>query len=457
MGAAPLGTRRSPTAAPHPGHQGGLARRPVRALGGVAVAALGINCVVGSGIFLLPGPVAARLGPAGGWAGILAAVGVTAAAGLLACLIALCFAEAASRFRHTGGAYLYAREAFGELAGFEVGWLSMLAGVVAWGALVEAFAVALGRLMPAVAAGLGHDLAVVGLLGALAWANLRGVRAGGGLSTLASAIKLTTLVAFVAVGIWFVDPGTLRSLTGEPGEGGPAAAVLLMLFAYVGFENLVVPAGEMRHPERTLPRAIVAVLAGVTLLYAAVMLVVAGTLGTLGGRENAVADAAEAFLGPVGGAAVAVGVVISIVGVNAASALILPRRLFALAEQGDLPAVVGRLHPRHRTPWVAILLTYALAGAVALTGSFAEVAALAVVGRLMQYIPTCLAVVVLRRRDRRGDGARAAVRLPGGPAIPLLALVLAVALLVQASPLQLAAGAVAALAGLPVYRWRRRR
>lgn len=421
-----------------------------RALGRLAVAALGVNCVVGSGIFLLPGPVAEGLGPAA----ILAAAG----AGLLACLIALCFAAAASRFRETGGAYLYAREAFGPLVGFEVGWISALAGVVAWGALVNGFAVALGRLVPAVAEGAGHSLTIVGFLALLAWLNVLGARSGGRLSTLVSGVKIVTLLAFAAAGAAFVESENLHPFFAQGPADGLAAlpgAILLMLYAYVGFENLVVPAGEMDRPERSLPGAILGVLATVTVLYTAVMVVVAGTLSPFVGRPNAVAASAEAFLGPAGGALVAVGVVISIFGVNAASALILPRRLSALADRGDLPAVIGRLHRRHGTPWVAILLAYGLAGAVALSGTFAELAVLAVIGRLMQYIPTCLAVLVFRARERNAE-PRAPIRLPGGPAIPLLALGLAGALLLQATPAQLLAGAAAALAGLPVYWWLRR-
>lgn len=428
---------------------------PPRSLGRLAVAALGVNCVVGSGIFLLPGPVAEGLGPAA----LLATVG----AGLFACLIALCFAAAASRVRETGGAYLYAREAFGPLVGFEVGWISALAGVVAWGALVNGFAVALGRLIPAVATDLGRNLTIVAFLALLAWLNVLGARSGGRLSSLVSGIKLLTLLGFAAAGAFFVEPAHFQPFFAHGAGDGLAAlpgAILLMLYAYVGFENLVVPAGEMERPERSLPLAIVGVLATVTVLYVGVTAVVAGTLEPVAGVENAVAASAQAALGPTGGGLVAVGVVISIFGVNAASALILPRRLSALADRGDLPVVVGRLHRLHGTPWVAILLSYGLAGTVALSGTFAELAVLAVIGRLMQYIPTCLAVLVFRARDRqrRAAGAPAAeLRLPGGPTIPLVALALSAALLLQATAAQLTAGAVAAAAGLPVFWWLKRR
>ena len=426
-----------------------MSREP-RAAGGLLgrwdVLALGVNCVVGSGIFLLPGLAAARLGPA--------AVLAFALAGVLACLVALCFAEASSRFRGSGGAYLYAREAFGPLVGFEVGWLSALAGIVAWGALAAGFAEAFAVVVPAAggrAARAAVSLALVGLLGGI---NYRGAKPGARLSNLFTGAKLLTLALFVVVGARALDPAAFQPFFAapEPAAGALSGTVLLVLYAYVGFENLVVPAGDMAAPERSLPFGIVAVLATVTALYTAAQIVVTGTLGAAAGAAGteAVARAAERAMGSAGGAAIAVGIVISIFGVNAASSLILPRRVSALAERGDLPAALARPHPRFGTPGLAVIVVHAAVAAVALSGTFAQLAVLAVVGRLIQYVPTCLAVLVLRRREERPG-----FRLPGGPAIPVLALALSTALLLQATPFQLAAGAVAAVAGLVVYGLRR--
>lgn len=419
---------------------------PPRRLGRLDVVGLGVNCVVGSGVFLLPGPVTARLGPAA----LLAVVG----AGALAFAFALCFAEAGSRFSGTGGAYLYAREAFGPAVGFAVGWVSTLAGIVAWGSLVNAFAVALAQFVPAAGRRPLQPLVVAAFVALLAWINLRGVKPGARLSNLFTASKLLTLVAFVAVGALFVDLGDLRPFAPH-GWAPLAPAVLLMLYAFVGFENLVVPAGEMERPERSVPAAILWVMSLAAALYVGVLLVTAGTLGAAaGGAQDAVAASARSFLGPAGGALVAAGVVVSIVGVNAASALILPRRVSALAERGDLPAVFARTHPAYGTPWVGIAVGFTLTGAVAVSGSFEELAVLAVLGRLLQYLPTCLAVLVLRRRR---EAPPAAFRIPLGPTVPLLALALGLALLAQARAEQLEAGGLAILAGVPVYLWSRRR
>jgi amino acid transporter len=175
-----------------------------------------------------------------------------------------------------------------------------------------------------------------------------------------------------------------------------------------------------------------------------------GILPEIAGVENAVGQAAQRAFGAIGGGFIAAGILASVVGINSASALILPRRLSALAEQGDLPRSLARLHPRWGTPWLAILVVYALTGAAALAGTFEELVLLSVVARLLQYVPTCLAVLVFRRGPRPGVGPPA-FRLALGPVVPVAALGLCAWLLSTLGwPHLLAAGA-AALCGLPCY------
>lgn len=421
-----------------------------RALGFLDVLALGVNCVIGSGVFLLPGLVADGPGP-------LSLVAV-AIAGTVACLIALCFAEVSSRFQISGGAYAYAKLAFGDAVGFGVGWVAALAGVIAWAAIVNAFAVTLGALIPAAGAGAGRVVAIVGLLVVLGTLNVLGIRLGAGVSTAVTGIKIAALVGFVSVGLFFVDTGHFVPLAplgwGTEGWRALADGALLMLYAFVGFENLVVPAGEIKSPERTLPFAIVAIMALVTVLYLGVQAVAIGTLETLPGTANAVAVAAGAFLGPAGERAIGTAVVISVLGVAAASALILPRRVSALANLGHLPAALGTPHRRFGTPWLSVVLVHVLAGAVALSGSFRELVVLAVLARFLQYAPTCLAVIVLRRRS---GGTPTGFRLPGGSLIPVLALAASALLLIAARGPHLLAFGVAVLAGAPVFWLMRRR
>jgi amino acid transporter len=183
-------------------------------------------------------------------------------------------------------------------------------------------------------------------------------------------------------------------------------------------------------------------------IYCSVFVVAIGTFEGLAGHPNPVAAASQGFLGPVGGTIVAVGIVFSVFGTNSGSALVSPRRFFALAERGDLPAKLAWTHPKTGAPIPAILLTWLLASGLTLTGSFKELAVLSVVARFVQYLPTCLAVLVLRWRESEpSDG----FRLPLGPVIPLLTLSLCTWLLINTDPNRLLKGGIALLVGVPLY------
>ena len=364
-----------------------------RRLGRMDIIALGINGVVGSGIFFLPSKGDAQMGPA--------ALTATLFAGVLCLLIALCFAEVGSRFRGTGGPYLYTRETFGDFAGFQVGWMTWWVGVTSWGALANAFVMALSHFAPLFQDPLFHDLGIIMLMLTLVLVNYRGVNWGAQLSNLFTAAKLIPLLIFVAVGVFAVTPDHFEPFAPR-GYHSFADVTLIILYAYVGFESLPVPAGEMRDPERSIPIALIAVMFGVTILYLAIQVVAIGTLEGLSTHANPLAEAATQFMGAGGGALIALGSMISILGVNAGTTLVTPRRLFALAEHGEMPEALAKIHPHYHTPHTAIIVSAAVATAMALTGSFVELAMLSVVGRFIQYIPTCLALILLRRRT---DGA----------------------------------------------------
>ncbi len=415
-----------------------------RSLSLLDVVALGINGVIGQGIFLLPGIAAAKLGPAS----MLAII----AAGGLSFLIALCFAEVGSRFTATGGAYVYAKEAFGDFVGFEVGWMTCCVAVISWAALANGLTLVAGHFVPAVASGWLQPVVAVGVMALLAGVNLLGAKSGASLSTLFSGAKLVPIALFVAVGVFAIDLGRFEPFAPQ-GYEPLAEATLVLLYAYVGFETLVVPAGEMRNPQRAVPIALVLVLALVSVVYVAVLGVCVGTFDGLAGHANPVAAASAELMGPVGGTIVAVGIVVSVFGTNAGAALVSPRRFFAMAERGDLPRVLASVNANTGAPVASIGLMLCLSAVLAATGSFKELAVLGVVARFMQYIPTCLAVIVLRRR-----GSAPGFRLPFGPVLPLLTVALCLLLLWNTDPVKLAKGGVALLIGLPLYalaRWRK--
>lgn len=412
-----------------------------RAVSRSQVLALALNDVVGSGIYLLPAAAAALLGAVS-----LAAVLIAGAAVLL---VVLCFAEASSRFEGTGGAYLYARTAFGDLVGLEVGWMTWLARVASVASLSAGFAQALGYLVPEAAAGAGRAAAIVLPLAGLVAINWIGVRAGARTAVVLVLAKLVPLVVFVAAGALAFSPAVLAAQPGgRPGAGGFGEAALLLLFAFAGFENTPAPAGEFRDPRRAVPRALLAQIGIVTLLYASVQLVALGTLPDLGRSATPLADAAGRFLGGWGGWLLTAGAAVSILGTNSATVLAGPRYLFALARDGYGPRFLAGVHPRFQTPAAAILVQGLLAVPLALTGSFAGLAALSVVARLTTYVGTAAAVPVLRRKLGEQPGA---FRLPGGVAIPAAAILLSLGLAASAGWRNLLAAAVALVAGLGIF------
>ncbi len=417
----------------------------VRAVSRWQIVGFAVNDVIGSGVYLLPAAAAAMLGPASLWAVVLA--------GLAVLLLVLCFAEAGSRFDRPGSAYLYARTAFGELVGFEVGWMTWLARVTSVASLSVGFAQAVGFLWPAARDGAGQNLAIVVPLLVLTAINLVGVRGGARTAVFLAVTKTVPLLVFVAVGAFYVS-GSLAATAGTYNPQRLGEAALLLLFAYAGFENTAAPAGEFKNPRRDVPFALITQIVLVTLLYSAVQWVALGTLPGVAESKTPLADSAVLFLGSWGGLLMTIGAALSILGTNSNTVLSGPRYLFALAEDGFGPRALAAVHPRWRTPWIAILVQTAIALPLALTGSFTGLAALSVIARLATYVGTAAAVPVLRRKLPDQPGV---VRLPGGPVIPALAILVCVALAASATVTNLVAGALAILAGIPIYLLRRKR
>lgn len=415
-----------------------------RAVSRWEIVGLALNDVIGSGVYLLPAAAAALLG-----AGSLWAVGL---AGLAVLLLVLCFAEASSYFDQPGGAYLYARTAFGEFVGFQVGWMSWLTRVASIASLSVGFAQAVSYLVPAVESGWVRGVTIVAPLVLLAAINVVGVKSGVRTAMFLLGSKLIPLLLFVGVGVFFASPAVVASQAPIK-EGGLSGAALLLLFAYAGFENTPVAAGEYRRPKRDVPFALLLHIALVTLLYALVQWVALGTLPSVATSETPLADAAELFLGGWGAGLLTLGAAVSILGTNSNSVLAGPRYLFALAHAGFGPRGLAEIHPRFHTPARAILLQVAIAIPLALSGSFVGLAALSIVARLATYVGTAAAVPVLRRRFGADRGG---FRIPGGYLVPAAACALGVGLAASAETNNLIAGAIALAVGWVIFALRRK-
>ena len=407
---------------------------------------MSLNNVIGSGVYLLPATAAAFLGPASLWA--------VALAGFVVLLLVLCFAEAGSRFDEPGGSYIYARKAFGPFVGFQVGWMTWLARVASAAALWSGFAQALTFFWPGATAG-AERVAIITLPLALnLWINIVGVKHGARLGVGLTIAKVLPLLFLIVVGIPALN-GSLIFPMKAPSAVGLGAAASYLLFAYAGFENTAAAAGEFKNPKRDVPFALITVIATVTVLYTLIQLVAVGTLPNLASLTGGspLAESAALVVGMWGGIILTLGAAISTAGNGASNTIIAPRYLYALAKDGFGPRVLCRTHARYQTPAWAIVTQESIVLTLALSGSFEQLALLSVVARLVTYMGTAAAVPVLRRKLKAGEHTFV---LPGGPTIPILALLVCLALIASTSMEKLIAGLAALVLGAVIYLFRRK-
>ena len=311
-----------------------------RELGKWDLTAIGVNQVIGSAVFAVPGILAASVG---GWSPWL--VAAVAAASLL---IALCFAEAASRFEGTGGPYLFTRAAFGRFAAFEVGWMLWFTRATSWASVINVLVAGLGFYAPVLTTGLPRAAIITGIIAAIAAINVLGIRLSAAVVNAFTIGKLLPLVIFIGVGIAFIEPARLQP-AGSVAFSSLASSALLLIFTFGGYEVVPVPAGEAKDPRAAVPFALVmtiVIVAAVTIMVQVVALGVHPDLGT--SLRTPLADTAGLIMGAAGSALLTIGVLVSTSGNNLGQALSGSRNLFALAEQRDLPAAFGYVHPRFR-------------------------------------------------------------------------------------------------------------
>ena len=421
-----------------------------RVVGVSGVAFTAFNCIVGVGIFSLPGLVADALGPA-------AIVAYLVCAALIG-LVGLCFAEAGSRVSSSGGLYAYAGAAFGPVVGGVAGTLALFAGAIGSAAALARFFIdTLAGIWPALGnAGAGIAL-LVAIYGTLALVNIAGTRDGTWLSVLLGVLKLAPLLAIIVGGaveirwanlVWPALPPVSKV-----GDGA-----LILFLAFMGIESGLGLSGEVRAPARTIPRAIALALGVVTLLYIALQVTSQGVLGaSLAGSSAPLADVAGRLFGPQGSTLLLLATAVSIGGYMVADMLSSPRAAFALAEAGQLPRWIAWIHPTRHTPVAAIALYATAVVLVSATGSFRQLVVLSVAGTLVLYLIVCLGVLRLRARGVMQAGEPFVA--PGGAVVPMAAAGIIVWLLSTLALRELLAGAAfvavtAAIYAVQAYRGR---
>jgi amino acid transporter len=401
--------------------------------------ALVINSVVGAGIFGLPSQVYALAGTYSlvAWAVSALAIG----------LIVLCFAEVGSRFGATGGPYLYTRVAFGPLIGFEVGWLMWVARLAGFASVVNLFAAYLALFVPAYDSEVWRAGVIVVVVVVLSVANIAGVRTSTAITNVLTVGKVLPLFLLAMAGFFLVDPQRY-SFAAAPSYGAFSTAALLAMFAFAGLESALIPAGEMRDPQRHVPFSLIAGMSVVAALYICVQAVCIGLVPDLAHASRPLSDAAGRIIGRAGESAVAAAALISIAGVMNAIVFASPRILFAMAENGELPRVFCSTHPRFRTPVAAIVATTTAGGLVALLSTFVSALTISTIVRLVAYMATCAALPVMRRRTGLPPTSFSA---PAGPLISAGAIALGLWLLSNSPWAEVRVAAIFAVVGVALY------
>lgn len=375
-------------------------------LGFFSIVLLGFNAIIGTGIFLLPNKIVALLGPF--------ALVVVVFVAVLVFLIALCFAEVSAKFERNGGVYVYAREAFGEFVGFEVGFMKWAIAIIAWATMVTGFSEALGAFVFGIGAHIPPSFKAITatlLIFTLTAMNLAGIGPSKIFNNIITLMKLTPLLCFILICLWYVKAENFTPFialgSNDHGEvlsfwSAFGTAALIIFYAFTGFESLAIAAEDYKDPKKDLPKALVLVMLGVCVFYLLIIGISIGVLGLDLAKSNApIAAAFDAVFSGVGAFIVQIATLISIGGISIASSILTPRVGQAIAKDKLVPSFIAYKNKKG-TPVYAILITgfitFILALYGTLIGSFAILAAISVISRFIQYVPTCLAVIVLRKR-----------------------------------------------------------
>jgi amino acid transporter len=392
-----------------------------REIGQLGFGAIALNGTIGAGIFALPAIAVERAGLFSPW--------IYVACGLLIMLIVFVFARVASYIRDTGGPVTYATTAFGPFAGFQAGWLLTLSRAAAFAANAHLMVTYAGWFWPPLSDGSWHMAAVGIVCVVLTVINVIGVRQGMLAIFALTLLKLLPLALLVFLGISQTNPEIFTAAE-IPHLDSLGETMLIIFYAFVGFESAVIPAGEARNPRRDIPLALVRTILAITIFYFLIQVVTISLTPDIAGSNTPLADVAMILMGTAGAAILTLGAVFSISGNLTASMLSAPRMLYAMGQLGSLPGWFGAIHSRYQTPANAILFYALFSIILALSGGFVFLAVMSTVVRLMVYVMCITTLPVLHRKLGEYEGQ---FKLLGGMAIPVLALLLSVWLMTHAS------------------------
>jgi len=409
-----------------------------------------VGSIIGADIYVASAFGAGLLGPF--------SLVVWIIAGIIAIVIALCFAQCAALLPKVGGPYAYAHAAWGAFAGFIVGWSLWLAEWMSLAVFPVAFAQYLMFFLP----GLDQiSQIIVKLLFVvfLIATNIVGVKAAGRTNDLLTIVKLAPLVFFVIIGLLYIASNAATVSTNfSPfapfGFGSFGSALVLIFWAYAGFEISTIPAGEIRDPSRTIPRAILLGISIVTIFYLTTNIVLFGIRpwNLLSGDKAPLATATNSVLSSaptlalIGGIIVGGGALISVAGSDESGMIGTSRLGYALAADGLFPRVFAKIHPKFKTPYLGIVIQAATALIAAIVGNLTLLIATSVFFMAIAYVATSASIFSLHRKSQTAH-----FHLRGGMLIPGLGVIFSLYLITQCTITQIALGLVLLLAGLPIY------
>ncbi|AEG18545.1 amino acid permease [Methanobacterium paludis] len=414
-----------------------------RSLGLFDVVSLVVGTIVGADIYIAASFGAGFLGPSSIFAWITA--------GLMAIIIALCFAECSSIIPRVGGPYAYAREAFGDLTGFLVGWSLLIAEWSAIAVFPLAFVAYLRYFYQAMPFWEQIIIKVLFVL-FLTFVNYRGVKEAGKINDILTVLKIAPIFILTLIGVVFfiLQPSQLISNftpISPLGFGGFGSALVLIFWAYVGFELVTVPSDEIINAKKTIPRAILMGMGIVTLFYVLTNFVILGVVPwkELATSSAPLALAGYAVMGSIGAILLALGALFSISGSDEAGILSSARIPYAMAGDGLLPHAFAKVHPKYGTPYVSLFVQNSITLVAAIFGTINQLIVLSVFTLLFCYLLTCVSVFPLRKKFEGG------IRLP--KIIPALGIVICIYMMTQCALNQIIIGAVFIALGIPIF-WR---
>jgi len=404
-----------------PATSGGEEKLP-RNLGLWGIWMLVVNGLIGAGIFGLPGGAATLAGEY--------SVLVYAFCALLILPIILCFAELGSYFRGTGGPIRYGTLAFGPFVGFQGGWLYYVARLISFSANTVLLTDSIAYFISGASTGTGRIISLAVICLGLSVINVLGSIQSIRSMTLFTVIKFAVLILLPLGGFIILGSAVIPSFVSPiPPSENLGAATLLLIYAFIGFEGVAIPAGEAKRPERDIPLGLLLGLAVVAVLYMVIQLVSQAAVPNLVNSKTPLLDVSASLFGPVGAIVLMVGVAASVLANLLSSMFSATRVTYALSLEKSLPSWFGEVHSRYLTPANSVAFFGLAAFLLAVFGSFTVLAAMTVLSRLFLYGMSCAAIPKLRSQFR-GEGR---FILKGGYTIPVLGIGACLWLMLQVS------------------------